>query len=99
MPDVSNEDLQILIYRVIRKISGIEEKLSNVLDWIETEKQKTKLVNEEEFSYTPINDEDDLKYVNQKISTDPKYLADLVRKSDKTSISLNLFEPFNCRKI
>lgn len=76
MPDVSNEDLQKLIYRVIQKISGLEEKLSNVLDWIEIEKQR----NEEEFFYTPINDENDLKYVNEKILNNPKYLADLVRK-------------------
>uniref|UniRef100_A0A336LSG6 CSON002469 protein n=1 Tax=Culicoides sonorensis TaxID=179676 RepID=A0A336LSG6_CULSO len=81
MPDITNEHLMKLIYRVIKKVDLIEEKLNQVIDYVESQKKhqpdKSQLEEEDEFKYRPIGNDKELDYISTKIENDEIYKRNL----------------------
>lgn len=85
MPDISNEDLMKLIYRVIKKVDIIEEKLDRLLQ----EKDKTanfRVVDDSEevdynFKFSPIKNDEELDHVSELIEHNERYKRNLVSES------------------
>uniref|UniRef100_A0A336LVU3 CSON002467 protein n=1 Tax=Culicoides sonorensis TaxID=179676 RepID=A0A336LVU3_CULSO len=76
MPDVSNEDLMKLIYRVIKKQDALEKTMHKVLELIESKKiplPKT------EFKFYPVANQGELEHICKKIEKDPDYKQSLIR--------------------
>uniref|UniRef100_A0A336MPT3 CSON002868 protein n=1 Tax=Culicoides sonorensis TaxID=179676 RepID=A0A336MPT3_CULSO len=81
MPDITNEHLMKLIYRLIKKVDLIEEKLNRVLEVVETEKTKQsgkfQLEEQEEFKFYPIGNDEELDFISTKIESDEMYKMNL----------------------
>lgn len=84
MPDISNEDLMKLVYRVINKVDTLEEKLDEVLFVLKGKRKRPKVQMEDfpeidyNFDFTPIGNAEELEHVSQRIEQDEGYRKNLV---------------------
>lgn len=78
MPDISNEDLMYLIHRVIKKVDLIEEKLDRVLERCRFLPKTLEFGEVDNFRFKPINSEEELQQISEKILEDEEYQRYLV---------------------
>lgn len=81
MPEVSNELLLKSINNLIKKVGVIEEKLDRVLEEQQKNSADIGLNLARRFKFTPINTEEELQRVSNKILHDEQYQRNLVRNN------------------
>uniref|UniRef100_A0A336L097 CSON002866 protein n=1 Tax=Culicoides sonorensis TaxID=179676 RepID=A0A336L097_CULSO len=75
MPDITNEDLMKLIYRLIKKQDTVDAKLDKVLEIL----HKSEVIDttNEVFLFKPIKNLDELEAVTQRLESDPVFRRQL----------------------